>query len=957
MKRRGSKHRVSAHLPSLILCSAAVLIFSGFESPVQKAAPLSDVYRNFRNPPSAYSMIPLIRTNDTVKREEIRWQFEQLKQQGIHGAYLYPEWLGPSYGWKDAGLPYEYLSPEYFEMARVFAEEAKKAGVDLWLYDELDWPSGNAGGKIPEVPEFRSRVLDPVTHLYRGPRSVTLDLKPKTEIAAVAAYRTIGGALDPGSVKNVSGLVSGGRLAWDVPEGDWEIAVYYLETNKGFFWPYDADLLNARAVKSFLELTHHQYVEKVEKPVGAKFLGTFTDEPHIASFRNYSRKHFGADYDSFFQYLPWTVDLPETFRKMKAYDLMERLPLLHRNGGPETAKVRCDFWHVVATMFEQNYFGQIAKFNHEAGWKSTGHLNGEESLWWHLIFDGGSMFGNFRQMDYPGLDWILPYEFTSSWGVGWLAPFAGKFVSSAAHVYGKPRVMAEMFAGSGYGLNLQEIRRMVDWAHVLGVNMVVPISYKYSLRGADRATAFPPGISYQQPWWREFRPLGDYISRLGYLLSEGRFRSDVAVLLPVTEVWANYRDREYIENLTVKVHRLTDALLRKGYDLDFLDDDSLQKAATRDGRLRIGDNEYKVLILPPMSVISSRSFQRALEFHRAGGTVIAIDRLPLGSMERGDPDQQIAKAVDSVFGKNPAAGGAAGLGQLVYLDESASQLIAAVTAHVEPPLAPGAGSDGVYMQRRTIGAADFFFLVNTAGELREFEAFTRISGVPEIWDAETGRRWSLVPAQDPMDGTRLRLKMEPYGSFFLVFNSGLPRAPRLKSWRNPVGKLELTGQWQFSLEPTMTEPHVAWNFFPVPEGWKSKETNYSAIKQIELGDWRDRGLPYYSGWATYEKTFELATVEENREYVLDLGKVGVAARVTLNGKSLGSRLWKPYRFEITSALRRGTNTLRISITNTLANYFSQFDHLKDGPLYRGGVLPWMLPSGLMGPVTMYAYAE
>jgi hypothetical protein len=91
--------------------------------------------------------------------------------------------------------------------------------------------------------------------------------------------------------------------------------------------------------------------------------------------------------------------------------------------------------------------------------------------------------------------------------------------------------------------------------------------------------------------------------------------------------------------------------------------------------------------------------------------------------------------------------------------------------------------------------------------------------------------------------------------------------------------------------------------------------------------------------------------------LLDLGRVGVAASVWLNGASAGERLWKPYAFDITDRLHPGRNSIRISVVNTLANYYSQFDALKDAPLYRAGNLPWMLPSGLMGPVTIRGYRE
>jgi beta-galactosidase/beta-glucuronidase len=155
----------------------------------------------------------------------------------------------------------------------------------------------------------------------------------------------------------------------------------------------------------------------------------------------------------------------------------------------------------------------------------------------------------------------------------------------------------------------------------------------------------------------------------------------------------------------------------------------------------------------------------------------------------------------------------------------------------------------------------------------------------------------------------------------------------------------------------MAQPHIAWNFTPVPDGWQKKPEDYEKITEILAGNWVERGLRYYSGKGVYEKTFDFEDLTPGRTYLLDLGLVGVGAKVWLNGNLIGERLWTPYRFDLTRYLRKGPNALRISVVNTLANYFSQFDFLKDKPLYEGGGKPWMLPSGLIGPVTIRSYRQ
>jgi hypothetical protein len=46
---------------------------------------------------------------------------------------------------------------------------------------------------------------------------------------------------------------------------------------------------------------------------------------------------------------------------------------------------------------------------------------------------------------------------------------------------------------------------------------------------------------------------------------------------------------------------------------------------------------------------------------------------------------------------------------------------------------------------------------------------------------------------------------------------------------------------------------------------------------------------------------------------LDCGNVRDYARVRLNGMELGAHSWQPYRWEITRALKAGTNMLEIEV--------------------------------------------
>ena len=128
----------------------------------------------------------------------------------------------------------------------------------------------------------------------------------------------------------------------------------------------------------------------------------------------------------------------------------------------------------------------------------------------------------------------------------------------------------------------------------------------------------------------------------------------------------------------------------------------------------------------------------------------------------------------------------------------------------------------------------------------------------------------------------------------------------------------------------------------------------------------EEGIKYYSGKATYMKTFEvdLPALGGNASRVyLNLGELNNVAEVRLNGKDVGVLWSKPFRAEISAAVKNGKNDLEIEIVNLWPNrligdaslppdkWFSRTNvrkFTKDYPL---------LPSGLLGPVVVESVAE
>ncbi len=136
----------------------------------------------------------------------------------------------------------------------------------------------------------------------------------------------------------------------------------------------------------------------------------------------------------------------------------------------------------------------------------------------------------------------------------------------------------------------------------------------------------------------------------------------------------------------------------------------------------------------------------------------------------------------------------------------------------------------------------------------------------------------------------------------------------------------------------------------------------------ELSSWTkspDPGIRYYSGTATYRKSFLFEPpilASENQRILLDLGDLSKIARVWLNGHDLGILWTRPYRADVTENIKRGENILTVTIANVWSNRLTgdaiTGEKYTNTNITGNGdrLIPWakvpLVESGLMGPVTI-----
>ena len=107
--------------------------------------------------------------NDSLDEEQIRSTLRDLAAQGVMQPYVHPR----------PGLMTPYLSAEWFKLWNVALDEARKLGMKLWIYDENSYPSGFAGGWVPELmPESGGVGIAMVESGAEGPFAFLLRREP-----------------------------------------------------------------------------------------------------------------------------------------------------------------------------------------------------------------------------------------------------------------------------------------------------------------------------------------------------------------------------------------------------------------------------------------------------------------------------------------------------------------------------------------------------------------------------------------------------------------------------------------------------------------------------------------------------------------------------------------------------------------------------------------------------------
>lgn len=280
-----------------------------------------DFKKDFFNPPKKYRPMPFWSWNDKLDNLETKRQIDIMENAGLGGYFMHAR----------GGLLTEYMGEEWFDNIDVGISEGEERGMLPWAYDENGWPSGFGDSKVSGLGEkYQQKYL-------------------RCEIGNVATDRTIA-------------IVGEYHFYYDVNE-------FYV------------DNLDKEVVREFIKVAYEPYTKKTN----GRIHGVFTDEPQLS--RNG---------------IPWSNVIPDAYYKEYGEEIFPHLPELFFDIN-DYKNTRIKFWRLITILFSTAYLKQISEYLDGFGMKLTGHMVLEDDLLTQLTTNGAVM-PCYEYFHIPGVD-------------------------------------------------------------------------------------------------------------------------------------------------------------------------------------------------------------------------------------------------------------------------------------------------------------------------------------------------------------------------------------------------------------------------------------------------------------------------------------------------------------------------------------------------------------------------
>jgi alpha-L-rhamnosidase len=903
-----------------------------------------------------------------VNKEDLSSSMEKYQKAGLGGLEITP--IYGVKGYEDRFI--DYLSPAWLEMLDHSLKEASRLGLGVDMATGTGWPFGgpwvgaddscrNVVHKIYNLKGGES-LSEPIVHLQKplvraiGRRVAIAELKEpisaNRNLQALALDQVrfekklsphlLIAYSDKGETLDLTDKVdSSGKLSWVAPGGSGNWTLYAL------FQGWHGKMVERAGPGGEGNVIDH-FSDQALKNYLKKFDQAFTgrDIKSLRAFFNDSYEVDDAEGES-----NWTPDFLAEFQRRRGYDLRGHLPALFGNDTDEkNARVRCDYRETISELLLDEFTIPWRQWAAGKGAVVRNQSHGSPA----------NILDLYAASDIPETEGSDIHRI--------------KFASSAANVTGKPLTSSESatWLNEHFVSTLGDVKGAIDRFFLGGVNHIFYHGTPYSPASEEwpgllfyAAVHFGPSNSF----WKDFASLNRYVARCQSFLQSGRPDHDALLYYPIYDSWSNTgqtgQPGQTGKNLLVHFGQgiegaMTQSagheMLKTGYTYDLVSDRQLEKVEVAGNSIRTGGNSYKVVVLPECRFIPLKTFDRLVELARRGATIIVQNSLPSDVSGWGNLDGRRSDFKRLVAGLQFAkVSGAeiqsakAGSGRFL-LGKDLGQLLSFAGIKRESLV-----DRGLQFVRRKYDKGRYYFILNSGNE--PFEGWIPLQAGARsvaVFNPMLEEKGMAEQRRSETGANEFYLQLAPGESCILKTFQDVVKGP-VYGYFNTKGEAnKLAGAW--SVKFVEGGPELPGD-----------------VETRELGSWTGFGgeaVKRFSGTARYTLSFEQPKGEADG-WLLDLGRVCESARVSINGKELGTLINSPYRVRIPRALLREKNTIEIDVSNLMANRIADLDRRNMNwkrfyninfpsrrPENRGAdglfnASQWLpRDSGLIGPVTL-----
>jgi hypothetical protein len=680
----------------------------------------------FKAPSAEYTTAPFFVWNYKITKEEIDNYMNDFKNSGSSQVFIHPR----------PGLITEYLSDEWFELYKYTVDKGKELGMKVWIYDENSYPSGFAGGHVPDqMPESFNQG--------QGLAMKEFETLPDTAEKYYLCLKEENGSFIniTSSVENEKGQKGKYLLFSKTFNGksDWFGGFTYV------------DLLYPGVTQKFIELTMTGYKNNLGAEFGKSVPGVFTDEPEINSPGG----------------IKWTPDLFDVFQNRWGYDLRTQLPSLYEEVG-DWKKVRHNYTQTLLQLFIDRWAKPYFNYCEENALKFTGHYWEHE---WPNMRPGGDNMAMYAWFQVPGVDMLFNQYNDSSVRAQFGNIRSIKELASAANQTGRQRKLSETYGGGAWELTFTDMKRLGDWEYAIGVNLMNQHLSHITLAGA-RKYDYPPTFTYHEPWWKNYRYINDHYARLSMALSAGRQINDILVLEPTTSAWlydSYVKQNPACAKIGQTFQNFITRLEKSQVEYDLGSENMIKDmGSVRGGKLIIGQCSYSTVVLPPLTENLDQATSRLIRKFIAGGGKLVAFSVP--ALVDGTPD----KGLTEFFSK---------YSDRINIENDLTPEV--ISKYFTSPIISFkvAAGNNLFHHRRTLGDGQVLFLANSS--LSEMlSGSLRIEGADAIELNTITGELNGYPCTSKEGFVSLSFDLPPAGSLLLYIPAvkkstyNIPAAPQ-----------------------------------------------------------------------------------------------------------------------------------------------------------------------------------